>query len=691
LVFPYSNEMTRGRMPDLLLEIGTEEIPARFIHHGLSSLRARLTRFLREESIDYGEVVGFSTPRRLAVYIKDVAERQRDRTVEIIGPPKKVAFDSSGRPTEAARGFARSQNVDVSTLGVTRTERGEYVVATVKQEGRMTRDILSREMPKIISSVQFPKSMRWGSGSLRFVRPIHWVLALFDTEPLIFELDGVRSGDVTYGHRFISPEPIRVRRPSDYPSLLRTHYVIAGFEERRETIIQQMRALESEHGIRINMDEELLDTVTNLVEYPNTVMGHFEDEYLRLPKELLTTVMKSHQKYFPVEDDKGNLLPDFVIISNTLRENNETVRRGAERVLRARLEDARFYFDEDRKVPLWDYVERLKKVTFHEELGNLFEKSERIASLGSFIATKLGLHAQDKLLRAAMLLKADLVTGVVREFPELQGYMGMMYALQSGEDRDVATAVYEHYLPRFHGDRLPSTEIGSILSIADKMDNIVSSFFLNLIPTGSEDPFGLRRQASGIINIVLERGYNISLDIIVERALRNLEDYTPSIRKLRSDIMGFFLQRFEGICLSQGISHDIIDAASSKGDLNIMEMRQRIETLIQLRRDPRFPGLLTAAKRVYNILSKTPTGGVNEDLLTEPEEKELYSAAIRVRDALEEGRYGEVFELEGPVNIFFDNVLVMDKRQEIKNNRLALLNLVREAFEIIGDLSRITP
>jgi glycyl-tRNA synthetase beta chain len=677
-------------MPELLLEIGTEEIPARFIHYGLSSLKEGITQLLKDKSIDHGEIIEYSTPRRLTLHIRDVSKRQKDRTTEIIGPPKKVAFDSKGSPTGAAMGFARSQNVDVSELKVIKTQRGEYVAATVKEKGRMTKEILSKEIPNIIASVHFPRSMRWGGGNLRFVRPIHWILALFDTEPVVFELDGIMSGNMTYGHRFISPGAIKIGRPSDYPFVLKKNYVIASFEERRNIILKQIEMLESENGIKVHKDEELLDTVTNLVEYPTVVLGHFEDKYLNLPKELLVTVMRSHQKYFSTEDEEGNLLPNFIIVSNTIKENNDTVRKGAERVLRARLDDARFYFDEDRKMPLWDYVEKLHKVTFHEELGNLFEKAERIASIGSFIADEIKLQAQDKLLRAAMLLKADLVTGVVREFPELQGYMGMMYALRSGEDEDVATAIYEHYLPRFHGDKLPSTEIGSILSISDKIDNIVSSFFLGLIPSGSEDPFALRRQASGIINILLEREYPLSLNMIVERALRNLEDYTPSIKKLRDDILRFFLQRFEGVYLSKGFSHDIIDAVSSTEDLNIKEMKQRIERLAELKRHPRFTALLTAVKRVYNILSKTPPHEVKENLLIEPAEKELYNATMKARDTLREKRYEVLFELEGPINLFFDKVLVMDKRQEIRSNRLALLHYVKATFEALGDLSRVS-
>lgn len=674
---------------EFLLEIGTEEIPARFIHYGLSSLREKVTQFLNDASIDYGEVIEYSTPRRLTLYIKDVSVKQEDRTTETIGPPKKVAFDSKGNPTRAATGFARSLNIDVNELKIITTPRGEYVAAIVKEKGRMTKDILFNALPEIISSIQFPKTMRWADGNLRFIRPIHWILALFDTEPIRFELDGITSGDISYGHRFIAPSAIKIDHPSNYSSTLKKSYVIASFEERRNLILQQIEKLESNNGIKVHKDDELLATVTNLVEYPNVVHGHFDRDYLSLPKELLITVMKTHQKYFPSEDERGNLMSYFIIVSNTGTENNDTVRRGAERVLRARLEDAKFYYNEDRKRNLWDYVERLKKVTFQEELGSLFEKAERIALISSFIADEINLQAKDELLRTAMLSKADLVTGVVREFPELQGYMGMIYTLNSGEDKEVAKAIYEHYLPRFAGDKLPSTEIGSIISVADKIDNIASSFFLGLIPSGSEDPFALRRQAVGIINILQEMEYPLSLNIIVERALKNLENYTPSIKKLKDDILMFFLQRLEGIYLSQGFSHDIIDAVSSTDDLNIKEMKERIEKITELKKHPRFSGLLTSAKRVYNILSETSPSGINEELLIEPAEKELYSVTIKVRDSLKEKRYEALFELEEPINLFFDNVLVMDKRQEIRRNRLALLSMIKGLFNKLCDFSML--
>lgn len=676
-------------MESLLLEIGTEEIPARFISTGVASLREALTGFFREASIDHGKVTSYATPRRLAISIEDVAEKQNDRVTEVVGPPRKVAFDSNGTPTKAATGFARSMNMDVKDLKVIRTERGEYVAALIKEKGRATKEVLSTALPELISSLRFPKTMRWGDGSLRFVRPIRWILAIFGKETIPFEIDGLRSNNLSYGHRFMSPGAIKIEDPSSYVEVLRQSHVIVDPEERRQIILEGIKEIEAARGCKVQRDEELLDTVTSLVEYPVLILGDFDSQYLSLPKELITTVMKAHQKYFAIEDRDSNLLPHFVVVSNTDTGDNSIVRRGAERVLRARLEDARFYYVEDQKRPLWDYVERLKKVTFHERIGSLYEKVERMASLCSFMAEEMGLQEKEMLLRAARLSKADLVTGVVREFPELQGYMGMIYALNSGEDRDVATAIYEHYLPKSSADSLPSGEMGCIISLADKLDNIASFFFLDLIPTGSEDPFALRRQASGVISILYEKDMPLYLDVLIRKALQTLKDYSPPIEELTDKILNFFYQRIEGILLGQGYGHDIVGAVLLAGFSDLRKLKLRIEALSILRTNPEFLDLLTAAKRVYNILTGVRPVEVKEGLFTEAAEKVLYETVRTVTERLKEGKFEALFELKGPINTFFDSVLVMDKRPEIKENRLALLSSVRGCFDSLADFSKI--
>ncbi len=676
-------------MKPLLFEIGSEEVPARFISPGLSVLKEKFVQLLESSSITYGNILEYATPRRLTLYIEDVSEKQKDRSTEHIGPPGKVAFDDKGNPTKAATGFARSLNIDVRQLVLKKTGRGEYVVATVKEKGRATKDVLAKELPELIATLPLPRSMRWGSGSLRYFRPIQWILAILGSDIIKFKLDGIRSGNVSYGHRFLSPVAVKIKNPELYLYLLKQNHVIADPVERRGAILKGIKEIQSLTGCRAHEDARLLDTVTNLVEYPAVVSGGFDKKYLDLPRELLVTVMKSHQKYFSAEDGGGNMLPSFFVVGNTLHSNNDTVRKGAERVLRARLEDARFYYIEDQKRPLWDYTEDLKKVTFQEKLGSIFGKSERISSLSLYIAGRLDIRSKEKLHRASMLCKADLVTGVVGEFPELQGYMGMVYALNSGEDKDVAAAIHEHYLPKFPGDELPSGETGTIVSLADKMDNIASFFYLGLIPTGSEDPYALRRQAAGIINILESNDFNLPLNDLTDNALEGLEHSTGERKTLSRKILQFFAQRLEGILLSRGYSHDIISAVLSTHDLDVKDVKHRIDILSGFRKDSNFPGLLTAAKRVYNILAGAQAGTADRNLLTEPAEKELFYLAVKVNDNLPDTDYRALFELERPVNTFFDKVLVMDEDPRVRKNRLALLSTVKKAFDSLGDFSKI--
>ncbi len=676
-------------MKPLLIEIGSEEIPARFITKGLASLKESFTQLFDKASIEHGNIYEYATPRRLTLYIENISEKQKDRAIESLGPPKKIAFDDRGIPTKAAKGFAKSLNIDVNELKVKKTERGEYVVATVEKKGKATKNVLAETLPELISSLQLPKSMRWGSSNLRFFRPIHWILALFGSDIVPFELNGIKSSNITYGHRFLSPVVIKIEEPSVYLSLLQKYHVIADPAERKKTISKGIKKIETAMNCKVHEDDELLDTVTNLVEYPTVISGSFENEYLTLPKELLITAMKTHQKYFSVEDKDNNMLPSFIVVSNTKAENNDTVRKGAERVLRARLEDARFYYIEDQKIPLRDYIEELKKVTFQEKLGSLYKKAERITSLCSFIADTLNVRTKENLLRASMLCKADLVTGVVGEFPELQGYIGMIYALNSGEDKEVASAIYEHYQPKFPGDSLPSGEIGALISLADKMDNIASFFFLDLVPTGSEDPFALRRQATGIINILQNNEYPLTLDILIDKALQGLEDSSEARKTLSDKILQFFYQRIEGILLSLRYGHDLINAVLSTKEINIKNLKHRIEVLSSFKREPNFSELLTAAKRVYNILARAQYAKVKENLLIEPAENELFTVVEKINNSLRNKDFKVLFKLEIPINKFFDSVLVMDKNPEIRENRLALLFSVKRAFDSLGDFSKI--
>ena len=676
-------------MKSFLLEIGTEEIPARFVRTGMKLLRNEVSTLLTDSLIEHGSIQGYATPRRLTVLIENVIEGQKDRIVESMGPPKSIAYDDNGAPTKAASGFARSLKLDVGDLKIVKTDRGEYVSATVEVKGCTTEAVLAESIPKLISSLQLPKSMRWGNGTLKFFRPIHWIVALFGESIITFELDGIKSSNITYGHRFLSPAAIPLKRAEDYVSMLTMSHVIADIDTRKKDISDQIDKIESEKGCTIIKDDELLDTVTNLVEYPAAVLGSFEDKYLDLPKELPITVMRTHQKYFSTQDKEGGLLPHFIIISNTKPENNDTVRKGAEKVLRARLEDARFYFSDDQQKPLADYVEDLKSVTFQEQLGSLFDKTGRVVELCSFIADYLNIDRKEDILRTARLAKADLVTGVVSEFPELQGYMGMIYASTSGENDLVASAIHEHYQPKFAGDSLPSSEIGTIVSLADRIDNIASFFYLGQIPTGSEDPFALRRQAIGVINIIQSRGYLISINELIEHALYGLESSSDKRNEITSQVVQFFNQRLEGILLGQGFSHDLISAVLSSEELEIKGLSVKIETLASLKKEPSFPGLLIAAKRVYNILSKTDALTFNVSMLSEIPEQDLCKASDMVTEKIKSTGFSALYDLESPINIFFDKVLVMDKDPAIRDNRLALLQKVKALFDSLGDFSKI--
>ncbi len=693
-------------MKPLLLEIGSEEIPARFISGGLVLLKDALVRFFENASIEYGGISEYATPRRLALIIDNVAEKQKDRIETNQGIPKKIGLDSNGNPTKAAIGFLKKYDLDIDK-GSTELDNNRIIkiewpdkqtvltipdkhfVLTIEEKGRLTKDVLTEKFPKLISTLQLPKSMRWGSGSLRYFRPIQWILALLGNDIIPFQLDGIKSSNISYGHRFLSPSAIKVKDSSRYVELLKKYHVIADIKERKKIISEGIKKIEPLINCNVNKDDELLDIVTNLVEYPTVVSGEFDKKYLGLPRELLSTVMKTHQKYFSTENNDGTMQPFFIVVSNTKPGNNDTVKKGAERVLRARLEDARFYFNEDLKKPLWDYVEELKKVTFQEKLGSVYEKAERIAFICSYLADVINLPDKEKLLRAAMLSKADLVTGVVREFPELQGYMGLTYASTSAEDKDVSSSCLEHYFPRFQGDNLPSSDISTLISLADKMDNIASFFFAGLIPTGSEDPFALRRQAIGIINILQSGGYDLSLDSLIERALQAIESYLPARKTLKNEILKFFYQRLEGILLNEGFSYDLVNSVLSAGAQNLKDVKNRIKIFSQIKKEPGFSELLTAAKRVYNILSKTQPAEVKEDLLFEVAEKELFITVKTVNDKLTVTDYKALFELKNPVNTFFDSILVMDKKPEIRENRLALLLSVKRIFDSLGDFSKI--
>jgi glycyl-tRNA synthetase len=679
----------------LLLEIGTEEIPARFIPSVLEQIKEKASDVFQKQGIGFRTLHSFGTPRRLILRGDGISETQQKRIKKVYGPPRKVAFDSSGTPTKAAEGFARAQGVDISALKTEETDKGEYVYVEIEEGGTPTLELLPEILKELILSLQFPKTMRWADKEIRFARPVHWIVALLDGSVVSLSIDGIQSGRKSRGHRFLSPQEFLVEDAEAYFEEIKRHYVIYDQDERKKMIWTSVQTLAQSINGEPLKDDELLEEVNFLVEYPHAVLCHFPEEYLSLPKELLITVMKDHQRYFAVLDSNGKLLNSFIVISNTSESNDEAVRRGAERVIKARFEDARFYYEEDIKKRLFDRVEELKGVTYHEKLGTLFDKVQRIKEIALRLGERLKADIK-KLERAALLSKADLVTGVVREFPELQGVMGMYYCIKHGEDFEVSKAVYEHYLPTHAKGSLPETQTGTVLSISDRIDTIVSFFSIGLKPTGSEDPFGLRRAAMGIISILLQRRYPLSIEELISFAL----EVTSSSKNqaLREEVSSFFVQRLEPFFIAEGYPYDAVQAVlESVLRRPLAETKALLDALVEFRASEMYNPLLVALKRVYNILKDLRTGEPKKELMTHPSEKRLYNTVISVADEtrkfLPEGEYLhclQVFtKLIDPINEFFDNVLVMDKNEELRNNRLSLLGLVRATVSELADLSKL--
>ncbi len=680
----------------LLLEIGTEEIPARFLPAAISDLKDIAAKTFDEYRIPYQEIKTYATPRRLVLMMNGVSPMQKDITREVFGPSKKAAFDEQGQPTRAASGFAHSLGIKTSDLIIRAKGKGEYVAAVVEEKGLASTAVLPEVLKSIILSLHFPKSMRWSDGSLSFVRPIHWIVSLFGFDTVHLEIDGIGSSNMTRGHRFLSPASFQIREIASYMNLLENNFVILDHQKRESIIRKGIAVLAAKVNGEPLMDEDLLTTVNFLVEFPVPVLCTFAADYLKLPKELLITVMKDHQKYFAIQIGEGNLLNSFIVISNTRAENSETVKAGAEKVIRARFDDAEFYFNEDRKKTLTERVEDLKQVTFHDQLGTLFEKTERISSIASFLAGRLTPALKDN--RAARLSKTDLITGVVREFPELQGVMGKYYASHDGEAEAVPVALEEQYLPKYFGGKLPATDAGALLSLADKIDSIAGFFSIGLIPTGSEDPFALRRQAMGIASIIIDRGYAITLREIFKRALQNLP-FTKDKEKVLENIIGFMEQRVEFILVSMGYAQDIVKSVLTLSSIYPLKtVTGRIEALKKFKEETVFPEFLLAIKRVYNIIPKTSLPELREELLSQEEEKNLYSSLTGVKDKagslLAQERFLDglraLSEVTAPVNKFFDKVLVMDKQEEIRTNRLSLLKNIRATASLFADFSKLS-
>lgn len=711
-------------MEKLLFEIGTEEIPAKFMPGILKQLKELAAAKMQELRIPFEDITVYGTPRRMAFIADGVAETQADVVVEAKGPSVKIAY-VSGAPSKAAQGFARGQGVDVKDLVV----RDNYVYAVKHLAGQPVVELLPGLLMDILTSLSFPKTMRWADYEFRFVRPIRWMVALFGDQIIPVEICGVKSGKFSMGHRFMQQSlkaaaesqgllsaalskvgnkvysalagvkgAVEIPSAGDYKKVMYDNFVMVDQDERRALIMQQIKDLAAQNGGEAEINEDLLEEVNYLVEWPTALCGKFEEKFLSLPKECIITPMREHQRYFPVLDEDGNLLNKFITVRNGGSEHLDIVTHGNERVLRARLSDAEFFFNEDRAIKLEDRLEKLKTVSFQEGLGNMYDKSERLVKMAEMLRFAINTPVdEEELRRCALLCKTDLVTGMVIEFTELQGVMGREYALLDGEKPEVATGIFEHYLPRFAGDALPATTIGRIVGIGDKLDNICATFSRGLAPTGSQDPYALRRQALGVINILLDANYHISLAKIIAGTLYLLDIKPEETGKLVPQIMEFFKQRLRNLLMDQGIRYDVIDAVfADKRNDDMVDLAVRCKALAAYVEAGNAEPLVQVSVRVSNLCKKIEKEvAISGALFKDESENKLHEviAAVSKEIIPEIVLYDYAAVLKAgekviePVNTFFDNVMVMDEDENVKNNRLAMLEEVRGIVNAVGDLS----
>ena len=692
-------------MNNVVLEIGTEEIPAQYMENALKDLNRLAKKYLEESSINHKEIKVYGTPRRLILFIFHIKDKQEDIFQKIKGPAYSIAYNKDSQPQKPALKFAQSQGVNVGDLIVEDTKKGKYIFASKSIIGQPTINLLSQIFPKIIKGMQFPKSMSWGEKSLRFIRPIRWILALYGNKIIKFNLNGLDSENITYGHRLLAPQKIKISSTQEYFKKLEKSYVIIDPQIRENIVKTDLKQIIKEINGKKIINEKQLKEIVYLVEYPNAILGRYDKKYLELPKDVLTVVMEKHQKYFPVFKNKDELLPLFIVIINNSKKYASKIREGNENVLRARLEDAKFFYHEDQKIPLEKRVNKLKNVIFQENLGSLFDKTKRLELLCDYISDSLQVEQKVKkdLLRSAHLCKADLVTEMVKEFPELQGIMGKEYAILSGERKEVAEAIFEHYLPRFSGGRLPLTKSGMILGIADKVDSIIGCFVMGLTPTGSQDPYGLRRQSRGKIAIILKNNLQISLKDIIWKSLSLYKESVSVELKIDeneivSQILYFLKQRVKNIFLEDGIRYDVIDAVLAvDSDGDVVDIKHRIKAIEELYNQPIFGKILNSSSRVLNLSKNSEETEIDRSLLKEKAELRLYhnyeNNYPRIKEFISNKEYKKVFNLLGdlcePVGEFFDQVLVMDKDEEIRKNRISLIKKIGSLFNQVADLSKI--
>ena len=684
---------------NLLFEIGVEEIPARFMEGSINGLVNAAKKSLKEARLDFENVRGMGTPRRLTLFVDGLAESQGDLKEELKGPAKKAAYDSDGNPTKALQGFLRSKGLTEEDITIKEIKGGEYIFATKEEKGEAAAKVLPELLVNMVLSLKFPKPMRWSDHELRFIRPIHWMVALFGSEILPVKIVDVVAGDVTRSHRFYGAGDVTIESPESYVDQLRENYVMVDPAERRAVIKEQITALEKEHNVVVEKDEELLDEVVYLLEYPTALMGSFDEKYLRLPKEVIITPMKEHQRYFPVMDAKGELLPHFVTVRNGLPRNIEIVTAGNEKVLRARLADAEFFYDEDLKIDLGSNVERLKPIVFHITMGTLFEKVERMVELAAYLADALGEDAE-KAKRGAYLAKADLVSNMVYEFPELQGIMGEYYAVAQGEAADVAQSIRESYLPRFAGDDLPETKLGMITSIADKIDSVVGFFSMDLEPTGSQDPYALRRQAMGITQIILNGELELNFGALIDTAYDKIASRYETKRtreETKARVYAFMAQRLNNVLSDAGLAYDTANAVMHATPDDFCLIRKKGEALEAFRSNENFAPLMAGFTRVNNLAKNAESAAYDESLFTEKAEKDLAEAAkafkAQAADALAKDDFDTAFNaiaaLRAPIDAFLTDIMVMCDDEKLKASRLGLLKALAEEMLAVAEFTAI--
>jgi len=684
----------------LLFEIGTEEIPSGFIVPALNFMKSFMGERLTALRLDHEDIRVFSTPRRLALKVSGIAETLPDATETKTGPPKSIAFDKDGNPTKAGLGFAQTCGVDISEVTIARTPKGEYLSVTRTTPGRPAREILPALLEEMIPKIPFTKTMRWSNQGVRFARPVHWILALFGIDVLPVAFGDISSGRVTFGNRFMAREPLEVADPETYEQVLDKAHVIPDLDKRKHAIWSTLENEAKKLGAEIR-DRDLLDEVANLLEYPHPIIGTFDEDYLTVPSEVLVTVMKHHQRYFPmyVSGDRSKLKACFGAFSNIVPKDDAVVRAGNERVLKARLDDGRYFFVEDLKVPLAVYADRLRDVIFHKDLGTSWEKVQRFSQVALALAERIAPEKKDKVKEAASLCKADLNSLMVCELPELQGIMGKEYALRQGIDPEVAVAIREHYLPASADDVLPSGVVGDIVGVADRVDTICGCFGVGMVPSGTSDPYALRRQTIAIENILLGKGYRISVGWLVDKSLHRLEGKLKRpAAEVKQEVVAFFANRFVSILQAKGIPGDVIESVIGTFD-DPVDTLQRAQALSSVRKEPWFEPICAASKRVENILKKAATqAAVDPKLLAQDEEKALHKAFSAMEQPFlahtSNGRYTEALKLlaglKEPIDSFFDKVLVMSEDVAVRENRVALLKGLVSLFDKVAKFSKIS-